>query len=539
MEDRARIAAIVTRDVAPVEVQEVANHVGFFQSLRDNLYDLVITEQDLHWSSGQEVLNAVKSLRPAVPVIMVAGQPDESLASAAFRDGLDAYVAKSGDLDVRLRTSLRSALRRLEFEERIDGLEDRIEHLLDRLDVAVFRSSAEGELLEVNAAFARLLGPVRPEDGEPRQLRELFQDGEAWQELTKLLSAEGQVQNFEAVLRRTDGVPRWTRINLTRRRIAGGLEVIDGLAEDITAARDARRAVEEARDELRSVFEHSGAAIVVLEADGTIAMVNTEFERFSGVSRRDLEGVEVWQRFTTLAQGDHIADRRRLLLAAPESGPRSGTFDFIGRDGRARRVHATETALPDGRRSVVSLVDVSERRRVEDQLLHNAFHDGLTGLPNRLSLFERLTALQARPSWRSGGGAVLIVLDIDRFKEVNDRYGHRIGDHLLRAVTRRIEGALPDRELLARCGSDSFALLLYPVAEGDGGPQAAETILRVIREPFRFGDQSIACSASVGLARAGRPEEVASLFRDAETAMYEARRTGGGRAVESAKPSSR
>src|SRR4030042_5261320 len=106
-EDRARVAEIVAQDVAPVEIDEVDGHVAFFRALRENLYDVVITEQDLHWSSGQEVLHAVKSLRPAVPVIMVARRADEGLAAAAFREGLDAYISKAAELGVRLRASLR------------------------------------------------------------------------------------------------------------------------------------------------------------------------------------------------------------------------------------------------------------------------------------------------------------------------------------------------------------------------------------------------------------------------------------------------
>jgi diguanylate cyclase (GGDEF)-like protein/PAS domain S-box-containing protein len=528
-EDRARVAAIVTQDVAPVDLQEVEDHVGFFQCLRENLYDIVITEQDLHWSSGQEVLNAVKSLRPAAPVIMLARSADESVAAAAFRDGLDAYIPKSGGLAIRLRASLRSALRRLEFEQRIDGLEDRMEHLLDRLDVAVFRTTTEGELIEANPAFQRLFGAILGHNGEPRMLASLFEDQAAHRELADRLAAEGQVRSFQVGLRRGDGSTAWVSMSVTRRKGVGAIEVIDGLAEDVTAARHARQALLQARDELRAVFEHSGAAVAVLEADGTIAMVNSAFERFSGLSRVDLEGVETWSRFLPIAERDRIADRRRVLLAAPETSPRSGNFDFVGRDGRRRRVHATETALPGGRRSVVSLVNVSERQQVEDQLLHNAFHDGLTGLPNRLSLFERLGALEERPGWEPAAGTALIMFDLDGFRQVNDRYGHRVGDLLLRAVTRRVEGAVPAIDTLARCGSDTFAMLLHPIARGAPPAATAEAIVEAIKMPFRFGDRTILCTASVGVAWAGDRRAIGRLFGNAEAAMYEARRQGGAR----------
>jgi diguanylate cyclase (GGDEF)-like protein/PAS domain S-box-containing protein len=529
-EERARVAEIVAHDVVPAEVEEVGDHVSFFRALRENRYDIVITEQDLHWSSGQEVLLAVKSLRPAVPVIMIARRADEGVAATAFREGLDAYIPKAGELAVRLRASLRSAFRRLEFEERIDGLEDRIELLLDRLNVAVFRTTAGGELLEGNPAFQRLFGAIVGADGLPRALSGLFEDPVAYRELEAHLDTEGQVRSFQARLRRADGAGGWVSLSLTLRKGPGAVVVVDGLAEDVTAAREAGEALQQARDDLRAVFEHSGAAVVVLESDGTIAMVNSAFERFSGFPRRELEGVEGWSRFLPIEDRDRVAERRRVQLGAGDGSARSGSFDFVGRDGRRRRVHATEAVLPGGTRSVVSLVDVSERQRVGDQLLHNAFHDSLTGLPNRLSLFERLAAVADRSASRDGEGTALILLDLDGFKGINDRVGWRVGDLLLCAVCRRIEGAVPSAILMARCGSDSFAVLLHPAA-GEEMSAASTAIEEALAAPFQFADHRIECTASIGMAWADGRSGVGTLLRDAEAALYEARRQGGARCI--------
>ncbi len=529
-EDRARVAEIVAQDVAPVEIDEVEDHVAFFRAVRENRYDVVITEQDLHWSSGKEVLHAVKSLRPAVPVIMIARRADESVAAASFREGLDAYIPKAGELGVRLRASLRSAYRRLEFEERIDGLEDRLEHLLDRLNVAVFRATAGGELIEGNPAFQRLFGAVLDPAGRPRRLASLFEDPAAHRELEARLAADDQVRSFEARVRRGDGSSAWASLSITLRKGPGALVVADGLAEDVTAVREAGEALQQARDDLRAVFEHSAAAVAVLESDGTIAMVNSAFERFSGFPRHQLEGVETWSRFLPIADGDRMADRRRVLLGSPDTGPRSGSFDFIGRDGRRRRVHASEAVLPGGQRSVVSLVDISERQRVSDQLLHNAFHDPLTGLPNRLSLFDRLTAVAERSAGGEREGVALILIDLDSFKDINDRVGARIGDLLLRAACRRIEGAVAAIDTLARCGSDSFAALLHPATREEMA-SASVAIAEALAASFQFGDLAIECTASIGMAWAGHREGVNTLFRDAEWAMYEARRLGGARIV--------
>ncbi len=392
-QERERIRTVIARDVAPVEIREIANHVGFYQALQENQFDAVITEQDLHWSSGQEVLTAVKSLRPGAPVIMVAANKNDEVATAALGDGLDVYLPKGDGFSARLRAGLRSALRRIEFEERIEGLEERLHDLLDRLDVGVFQASADGTVLQANAALNALMGGVGEDQEETQNLTHVFSDPQTYGDLTDRLVSEGRLRSERVQWKRSDGSIVWVSLSATIRQAPGGETVMDGLVEDVTEEHEAREALRRATEDLRAIFENSGAAVAVLRADGTIEMVNTAFERFSGFARSELEGVAAWNRFMSIADGEHDAERRRVLLAAPEGGPRGGRFDFVTRNGRRCRVHATEAALPGGERSVVSLVNISERQRIEDRLMHNVFHDGLTGLPNRLSLMDRLGAL--------------------------------------------------------------------------------------------------------------------------------------------------
>lgn len=530
-EDRARIARVVTRDVVPVELREVSDHVGFYQALQENRFHIVITEQELHWSSGIEVLTAVKSLRPGVPVIMVTRTDDDVAAAAAMREGVESFLTKTGDLEPRLRTSLRSALRRLEFEERIGSLEGRLQDLLERLNVGVFRFAMNGTMLDTNASFDRLVGTSDSEDETPRKLVDFFAEPGVYRDLIDRLTEEGQVRSFQVRWVRADGSPIWVALSQTVERRSEGGRVVEGLVEDVTAIREAQDAVRKAGDDLRAVFEHSGATIAVLEGDGTVAMANSAFEKFAGLGRAELEGVANWSRFMSIADGEKVAERRRVLLAAPESGPRTGRFDFISRDGRSCLVHATEAALPGSDRTVVSLVNISERQRVEDRLLYNAFHDGLTGMPNRLSLMDRLDGLLNDDSDTKDDMTALLLLDIDRFKEVNDRFGQRVGDLLLRSVTRRMEGAVPEGATVARSGSDAFAVVTSPIDGEDEAKEIAEAVAAALTDCFRFGDHTVRCTASMGIAVSGNGAGAAELFRDAEAAMYAARRQGGNRLV--------
>ena len=529
--DRARIARVVTQDVAPVEVHEVSDHVGFYQALKEDRFDIVITEQELHWSSGLEVLTAVKSLRPGVPVIMVTRTDDDVAAAAAMREGVETFLTKTGDLEPRLRTSLRSALRRLEFEERIGSLEGRLQDLLERLHVGVFRASMSGTLLDTNTSFDRLVGTRKTDDDVPRTLADFFAEPAVFEEMNDRLAEHGQVRSFQARWVRADGEPVWVALSQTVERRSEGGRVVEGLVEDVTAIREAQDAVRQAGDDLRAVFEHSGVAIVVLEGDGTIAMVNSMFEDLAGLARMELEGVENWSRFMSIADGERMAERRRVLLAAPESGPRTGRFEFISRDGRSCLVNTTEAVLPGSDRTVVSLINITERQRVEDRLLHNVFHDGLTGIPNRISLMDRLENLLRDEADARDERMALLLLDVDHFKEVNDRFGQRIGDLLLRSVTGRLEGAVPDGATVARSGSDAFAVV-FGVNRGDEDVQeTAEAVASALADPFQFGDHTVRCTVSVGVAVSGGATAAADLFRDAEAAMYAARLRGGNQVV--------
>ncbi len=529
--DRARIARVVTQDVAPVEVHEVSDHVGFYQALKENRFDIVITEQELHWSTGLEVLTAVKSLRPGVPVIMVTRTDDEVAAAAAMREGVESFLTKTGDLEPRLRTSLRSALRRLEFEERIGSLEGRLQDLLERLRVGVFRASMNGTLLDTNTSFDSLVGPLDVDNPSPRTLQDFFAEPAVYEELTDRLVQDGQVRSFQARWVRADGSSIWVALSETVERRSEGGRVVEGLVEDVTTIREAQDAVRKAGDDLRAVFEHSGAIIAVLESDGTIAMVNSVFEDFAGFARAELEGVANWSRFMSIADGEKVAERRRVLTAAPESGPRTGRFEFISRDGRSCLVHATEAVLPGSDRTVVSLVNITERQRVEDRLLYNVFHDGLTGMPNRLSLMDNLESLFRDQAKTRDVRTALLLLDIDRFKEVNDRFGQRVGDLLLRSVTRRMEGAVPDGATVTRSGSDTFAVVVGPVEDDEEATEIAEAVASALADPFRFGDHTVRCTVSMGVAVSRPAAGAAELFRDAETAMYAARDQGGNQLV--------
>jgi diguanylate cyclase (GGDEF)-like protein/PAS domain S-box-containing protein len=184
-------------------------------------------------------------------------------------------------------------------------------------------------------------------------------------------------------------------------------------------------------------------------------------------------------------------------------------------------------SLPDEGGCILTGRDISDRKRLEGELRHLAFHDALTGLANRALFEDRLTHALERLARRGGGLAVLFV-DLDDFKTVNDSLGHAAGDELLGAVGERLRESLRGADTAARLGGDEFAILLEDVDSTGAALAGARRVLDTLDAPFRIASRDLTVVASIGIAPAlTGGETMADLMRNADLAMYEAKRRGG------------
>jgi diguanylate cyclase (GGDEF)-like protein/PAS domain S-box-containing protein len=168
------------------------------------------------------------------------------------------------------------------------------------------------------------------------------------------------------------------------------------------------------------------------------------------------------------------------------------------------------------------------RQRHELALRHAAMHDGLTGVPNRSTFFAHLESVTTGPPDERRGA--VLYLDLDGFKQVNDTYGHRVGDELLQIVTERISGSLRAGDLVARLGGDEFAVVLHQVADPDEAGMIAERLVTTVAEPMVIDGRPVEVGLSVGVALADRSgATVAALVEAADTALYQAKQAGKGR----------
>jgi diguanylate cyclase (GGDEF)-like protein/PAS domain S-box-containing protein len=174
---------------------------------------------------------------------------------------------------------------------------------------------------------------------------------------------------------------------------------------------------------------------------------------------------------------------------------------------------------------VLTLRDVTAQRQLEDELKHRAFHDALTGLPNRLLFQDRAAAGLARTQ-RGGTTAGVLFVDLDDFKVVNDTMGHSVGDELLVAAGIRLSAVVRDCDMVARLGGDEFALLIENVADSAAVDAFAARIVQVFGEPFALADGSVVSTATVGVATTEDSADVDQLLRHADLALYAAKAAG-------------
>jgi len=204
------------------------------------------------------------------------------------------------------------------------------------------------------------------------------------------------------------------------------------------------------------------------------------------------------------------------------------------RDGSYRWVLARGMAVRDSQgratRVVGSQTDVTDRKQAEQRLQHDALHDALTGLPNRVLFLDRLDqAIRRAQRAHPEAAAAVLFLDLDRFKLVNDSLGHQVGDQLLIAVARRLESAVRPPDTVARLGGDEFTVLLDGVTDVHEASLIAERVHQTLRTPFEIDDRELFIDASIGIALADPGAAPDTVLRDADVAMYRAKADGKGR----------
>lgn len=342
-------------------------------------------------------------------------------------------------------------------------------------------------------------------------------------------------------------ITHWVTLPLGRmteglaRIAAGDLEetspLLHGGKDEIGLATEAFNKVMDKAHELlaeqrlsRIVFENSLEGIAVTDADSRIQLVNRAFTETTGYSAEEVIG----RTPAVLKSGKHDeAFYSEFWRALSESGEWRGELWNKRKNGTIYAewltVSAVRNRLGVVEHYVAMFSDITERKKQEEIITFQAFHDALTGLPNRILFLDRLEQMLVQGTRSGARTAAVMFLDLDRFKQINDTLGHEAGDQCLKEVARRLRQCVRASDTVARMGGDEFTILLPEIAEKGDVRMVAQKILDTMKTPLLLAGQEVIITTSIGISlfpRDGRDGE--TLLKHADAAMYRVK--GGGRA---------
>ncbi len=331
--------------------------------------------------------------------------------------------------------------------------------------------------------------------------------------------------------------------NTMQDQIARAAVALDGAREGLRTAQGETQAALEAQQQItgrlresqesfRLTFDQAAVGIAHVSPNGHWLRANQGICAMLGYTSEELVG----KLFQDSTHPDDLEANLALFQALVAGETASYVFEkrYIRKDGSLVWGNVTTSmvrdAAGDPQYSISIIQDITERKRLEEQLRHGALHDPLTGLPNRTLAHDRLERALLGAT-RTGTPQAFLLMDLDRFKEVNDTIGHHAGDLLLQEVALRVQNAIRVSDTVARLGGDEFAILL-PNTDEEAAKHTASKIQEALRKPFVLEGHRLDINASIGIAvYPQHGSDAETLMRCADMAMYAAKSSGGGQRI--------
>lgn len=400
---------------------------------------------------------------------------------------------------------------------------------LEATEDGILLVDRQGKFMDWNMQFMRLanLPPdLLEEADEESAVQYIFSRLKDPEELMKLMMRLAQNPEEKGDVGEThllDGtiLERYTQPLLVNGQIEGRVWSF----RDVTQRRIAEN---ELRLRNRAVEASlNGVAIVNNDETQTISYVNPAFAKITGFTPEEAVG----QPLNFLQGQDSNAPHTKAVqLAFKNANEEQVILKSFRKDGTMFWNEMSIAPVRDENNDVthfaVIVHDITERKAMEEQLIHQATHDMLTSLPNRALLQDRIQQGIVFAK-RNQGQVAILFLDLDRFKNVNDSLGHKMGDELLRAVSERLKHHVREGDTVARLGGDEFIIVLSALHHEEDSIQMAQKLLNVLREPFHIEERDLRITTSIGVSRFPMDgHDADSLIRHADTAMYKAKDEG-------------
>jgi len=486
------------------------------ERLGEGNFDVVLLDLALPDSKGLDTFFRVFDQVLRVPIIVLTATDDETLAVKAVQAGAQDYLVK-GQVDHNLLVrSIHYAIERHRIQDelrrqtalKLQSSEARFRNVLEKNADGIVVVDKKEIVLFVNPAAEAMFD---------RRAEDLLGESFGYPVVA------GEATELEIV--RSGGEPIAAEMCVVETEWENDVVYLASL-RDITERKRMEEALRESEDKYRTIFETTGTATIIIEEDSTISIANTEFEKLFGYTKEEVEGKRKWTEFVVKDDLERVSEYYHLLRSDPRAAPRNYECKFMDSKGTIKDIFVTVSMIPVTKKSVASLLDITERKQAEETIRELAYIDALTGLPNRLLFNDRLTLALAHAN-RNKKKLGIMLLDLDRFKDINDTLGHNVGDLLLQGVGGRLTAVLRKSDTVARMGGDEFLLLLPEIAWDEDVAKVARKILDAFRAPFLLDGHELHITASIGVAiYPENGEDAGTLLKNADIAMYSVKEHG-------------
>ncbi|MDD5232132.1 MAG: PAS domain S-box protein [Syntrophales bacterium] len=442
-------------------------------------------------------------------------------------DRVQAFDSEELELLHGMAENLAFALSGVQEEFRRRQAEDLYRTIADSSHAGVYVVQ-DGKFLFLNNNVASYSGWPREEmiGMEPASMIHEEDRESARASAIRMLKGE-RTAPYEFRLIRKDGSILWM-IETVTPILYNGRPAILGNAMNITESRKTMEALRESEERYRTILENIEDGYYEVDINGHLTFFNESCRKIFGYSREEMLGKGSMAVSTKEASGAML-ERFRSVLETGKPDRTTG-WEIIRKDGSTRHIEASvslisdENGKPSGFRGIIR--DVTDRKLAEEMIMRLAYHDSLTGLPNRVLFHDRLTMAMARYKRNSKPFAVMM-LDLDKFKEVNDTLGHSVGDMLLQKVAQRLTELLRKTDTVARMGGDEFLILLTDFTRTDTASVVARKILKLFQKPFDVDEHRLRITTSIGIAvYPDHGDDADTLLKNSDIAMYIAKKSG-------------
>jgi diguanylate cyclase (GGDEF)-like protein/PAS domain S-box-containing protein len=415
------------------------------------------------------------------------------------------------------------------IDEAIRESEERYRTFFKTSRDCIFITSKDGQWIDFNDSAVKFFGYDSAQELQNVNIADLYKNRQDRKRLTGVIEREGVIQDYPVDLRKKDGTIINTLITSALIKNKNGRLIgYQGTIKDITESKQAEKALRASEEKYKSIIENIEDGYLEIDSDWKTLFFNQAWLDMIGYSRIEFEEMNIRH----LMDEETAVQVSRLFEDVYETGKTSkgSELRIKRKDGIRIDVEITVSLIRDakGKRAGLRnfIRDVTEQRKAEETIRRLAYHDSLTGLPNRLLVSDRLNMAIARAKRHRQYLAVLM-LDLDKFKDVNDTLGHHMGDRLLQDVGERLTGFLRKGDTIARMGGDEFLILLPEIKKIDDSIMIARKVVDAFQSPFIIDGHEIHITTSVGIAiYPDSSEDADTLVKHADIAMYKVKDSG-------------